>query len=209
LELGTWNLELQKLGGVDIAVVAAYAKILPKEILDSLPDKFLGVHPSLLPQYRGATPIQSAILAGEAETGTTLFLLDAKVDHGKIISSRKYKVLSDDNYETLIEKLAVLSGDLLIETLPKFATGAIDLITQDENQATYTKKFKTEDAFVDLQKDDPIVIERKIRALNPEPGVYAIKNSKRVKILDKNTIQVEGKSPQKIDGLHSFFSRTD
>src|SRR3989338_5278870 len=84
LEIRNWELEIEKLGGIDFAIVAACAKIIPKNIIDTLPAKFLGVHPSLLPKYRGAPPIQSAILNGERKTGATLFLLDEKVDHGQI-----------------------------------------------------------------------------------------------------------------------------
>ena len=198
-----------KVAEMDFGIVAAYAKILPQAIIENFKLGIIGVHPSLLPKYRGATPIQNALLAGEAETGTTLFLLDAKVDHGPIIASRKLQIANSDNYETLLEKLANLSADLLIETLPKFNTGAVDLIAQDESQATYTKKFATEDAFVDFQKDDTVSVQRKIRALNPEPGVYSVKNGKRVKILDQNTVHIEGKKPQKIADLYSFFLRTE
>lgn len=191
----------------DFFIVAAYAKILPKEIIEIPRLGTIGVHPSLLPKYRGTTPIQTAILNGEKKTGTTLFLIDAKVDHGAIVSSIKYQVTSNETYESLHDKLAELSADLLIETLPKFVKGEIKPRTQNESEATYTKKFKTEDAHVDLDKDDPIIVERKIRALNPEPGVYTMENDKRIKLLGAELldgklklkkIQVEGKKPQAI-----------
>lgn len=188
----------------DFAIVAAYAKILPKEVMDIPRLGTIGVHPSLLPKYRGATPIQSALLAGETETGATLFLLDAKVDHGKIVSSIKYQVSKNETYESLHDKLAELSAALLIKTLPEFVGGGIKPRSQNEAAATYTKKFTTQDAFVDLAKDDPISVERKIRALNPEPGVWTMQNEKRVKLIEAElvdgklklrTIQVAGKSP--------------
>ena len=193
--------------GLEFGVVAAYAKILPKEVIDAFPKGIIGVHPSLLPKYRGATPIQSVILAGEKETGTTLYMLDEKVDHGKIVASSKQEVARGETYETLLKKLAELSGDLLVETLPKFASGAIKPVPQNESEATYTKKFKTEDARVSLESDDPSLIERKIRALNPEPGVWTMLNGKRTKILEASVrdgkisfkkIQVEGGKPETI-----------
>lgn len=201
----------------DVAVVAAYAKILPQAIIDAFRLGIIGVHPSLLPKYRGATPIQNALLAGEAETGTTLFLLDEKVDHGKIVSSIKYKILSQDTYTSLIEKLAALSGDLLTENLPKFIKGKIKPKIQDEALATATKKFVTGDAFVDpvilseaknLGGGAAIKIDRLIRALNPEPGVWSTQNNKRVKLLEAEIvngilkikkIQIEGGKPRIVD----------
>lgn len=203
------KLETGKISKFDFAVVAAYATILPKGFLAALPDKFVGVHPSLLPKYRGATPIQSVILAGEKETGTTLFILDEKVDHGPILAARKLATSDKETYNSLLQKLAELSGDLLVETLPEFAKGKIRPRSQNEVAATYTRKFSTEDAQVDLDKDDQMLIERKVRALNPEPGVFTLSPSKgglvRIKILGASVkdgkivlekIQIEGKKPQ-------------
>jgi len=189
----------------DFFVVAAYSKILPKEILNIPKLGSIGVHPSLLPKYRGPTPIQTAILNGETETGVTLYLMDEKVDHGPILAKRELEFpISNFQFPILLKKLAELGGDLLIETLPKFLRGEIKPLAQNETQATYTKKFTAEDGFVDLEKDEPALIERKIRAFNPEPGVWTIKNGKRMKILEAQIIdkrlvlkkiQVEGKKP--------------
>jgi len=201
----------------DFFIVASYAKILPKEILEIPRFGTIGVHPSLLPKYRGPSPIQAAILNEEQETGVTLFLLDEKVDHGPVLENRKQKIENSDNYKTLYNKLAELGGDLLIETIPKFLREEIKSQPQDESQATYTKKFSAEDGFVgfkDLEKAQKdggqiaIEVERKIRALNPEPGVWTIKDGKRMKILEAELmpdktlklkkIQFEGKKPVSI-----------
>lgn len=203
----------------DFFVVASYGKIIPKEILDIPRLGTIVVHPSLLPKYRGSTPIQSAILNGEAETGTTLILADEKVDHGQIIAQKALEnnELGIMNYDNLELKLAELSGDLLVEILPKYLNGEITPLTQDESQATYTKKFITQDGYVDpdalrkaqvgagLEKDEAVMIERKVRALNPEPGVWTMKDGKRMKILEAEltpdkklklkVIQFEGKKP--------------
>ncbi len=200
----------------DFFIVAAYAKILPKEILDIPRLGTIGVHPSILPKYRGASPIQSAILGGEKKTGITLFLLDEKLDHGPILTESEIEISKSDTFQSLRTKLADSGGDLLIETLPKFIKGEITPLPQDEAKATYTKKFKTEDAYIephDLEKAQnegekiAIEIEKKIRALNPEPGIWTLRDGKRIKLLEAEIIdgklkitklQVEGKKPQNI-----------
>lgn len=189
----------------DFALVAAYAKILPKEILAIPRLGIIGVHPSLLPKYRGSSPIQQAILDGEEKTGVTLYLLDEKMDHGSIIAKSEINIHKKDTFPSLRDKLAELGADLLIETLPRFINGKITPLPQDESQATYTKKFTTEDAYIDLDKDEGQIIERKVHALNPGPGTWTMQNGKRVKILEVKLIdgklklkkiQVEGKKPE-------------
>lgn len=188
----------EKLAGMDFAVVAAYAKIISGEIIAQPRLGMIGVHPSLLPKYRGTTPIQSAILSGESVTGTTLFILDEKVDHGAIIAQAQAPLVEAETYTSLEKKLALLSGRLLIEKLPLFQQGAIKPIPQIETEATMTKKFKTEDGFVDAEKMTTEEFYRKVRALNPQPGAYAIKNGLRVKIIDRETVQHEGRTPKKV-----------
>jgi len=201
---------------LDFFVVAAYSQIIPKEILSIPRLGAIGVHPSLLPKYRGSSPIQSAILNGDEETGVSLYLMDDKMDHGQILSQRKLEFpISNFQFSILYQKLSELSADLLIETLPKFLNSEIKPLFQDESQSTYTKKFTTEDGRVDPEDlsaaqngaslEKAIMIERKIRALNPEPGVFTFINEKRVKLLEakisKGKIviiktQIEGKKPQ-------------
>lgn len=192
--------------GLDFFIVAAYSKILPKYVIELPKLGVIGVHPSLLPKYRGATPIQSAILAGETETGTSLFMIDEKVDNGPILAQKGLLVEQND-YQTLENRLAHLSGKLLAEILPDFIAGKTRPKPQNDDDATFTKKFSTEDGLVDLAKDDPMVIERKARALSAEPGVWTIKDGRRMKILKAELIngqlklleiQYEGGRPQKI-----------
>ena len=204
LEIKNWKL---KITNPDLAIVAAYGKIIPKNIIKTAKYGFVGVHPSLLPKYRGASPIQSAILNDEAETGTTLYLMDEKVDHGSIINYQK-SIIKNQNYEELMRELAELSGDLLIKTLPDFISGKIRPQPQNEAEATFTKKFSLKDGLIDLKKDDPRKVWLKIRALNPEPGVTAVlklKNGKELKLklleadynngLELKLVQPEGKKP--------------
>ena len=183
----------------DFFVVAAYAKILPQAVLDVPRLGTLGVHPSLLPKYRGASPIQSAILAGETETSATIYLIDEKADHGPILAQEKLHIKSQNgipeetiSYLVLEEKLATLSAQLLIKTIPDFLAGNITSRAQDESQATYTKKFTTADGFIDeatlaaaehgdAEKANSIL--RKINAFNPEPGAWTMRDGKRIKLL--------------------------
>lgn len=198
----------------DFFIVAAYGKIIPKEILGIPKVGTIGVHPSLLPKFRGASPIQATILSGDTETGTTLYLMDEKVDHGPVFSKSGIQISKSETYESLLKKMAELSGDLLIKTLPEFSAGEIKPETQDEALATFTKKFSREDAYVkpeDLEaaqnqgNEIAIEIDRKIRGLNPEPGTWTLRDGKRTKLLESEVtsenklklkkIQVEGGSP--------------
>ncbi len=172
----------------DCGVLAAYGRILPQEIFAIFPKGIAVVHPSLLPRYRGATPIQGPILAGDSETGTTLFLMDEKVDHGPLIASRPVALRGDETYATLARTLAEASADLIAASLPGYVSGAIMPQAQDESLATYTKKVSGTDGFVDLDKDSPETVWRMVRALNPEPGVWTMKDGKRMKILEADLV---------------------
>jgi len=164
----------------DLFIIAAYGKIIPKEILEIPEGGTLNVHPSLLPKFRGPSPIQSFILSGEKETGVTIILADEKVDHGPIIAKSEIFNAESETYKELEEKLARLGGNLLVEVLPKFLNGEIKPQEQNHSEATFTKKITKEDGLIDLEKDPPELIERKIRALNPWPGVYTFINGKRL-----------------------------
>ncbi len=205
LEVENWKSEARKLDGLECAVVAAYNKILKKEILESLPTKFIGVHPSLLPKYRGASPIQSALLAGEKESGVTIFILDEGVDHGPTLGQTRFNLDPETGYLALEETLARAGGRLLAELMPLYIEGKTQPMVQNHIEATFTKKFETIDGLVDLQKDAPEIIYRKIKALNPEPGVYALINGIRTKLLEAKLaegkicvtkIQEAGKTPR-------------
>lgn len=209
----------------DLGIVAAFGMILSQDVLDIPQYGLINIHPSLLPCWRGATPIQNTILQGDKKTGTTLYLMDEKIDHGSILIQKELNNYNSEiiNYEKLAQNLAKLGAELLIETLPKYINGEIKPRIQDELKAVYTKKFSTDDAFIN--PDDLIIaqekggekaieIDRKIRALNPEPGpwtIYQEKNpfnfplNKRIKLLEAiinsekrlilKKIQVEGKKP--------------
>lgn len=158
----------------DFFIVAAYGKIIPKEILELPRLGVIGVHPSFLPKLRGPSPIQTTVLNGEEETGVTLFLLDEKVDHGPILAKRELENYESQfaTFDDLNRKLAELGANLVIETLSKWLKGEIKPLPQDETKVTYTKMIKREDGEIDPKEETAQEIDRKIRALNPEPGTY-------------------------------------
>ena len=156
----------------DLIVVAAYGQILPKEILKIPKYGCLNIHPSLLPKYRGASPIQHAILNGDKKTGVTIILMDEKIDHGPIMSNIKYQISNIKiTYEELSKELANLGAKLLLKTIPKWVKAELKPKPQDESKATYAKILKKEDGRINWKKsaDD---IERQVRAFNPWPGTW-------------------------------------
>jgi len=176
----------------DLIVVAAYGLILPKEILDIPKYGVINVHASLLPKYRGASPIQSVILNGDKETGVTIMQVNEKMDEGDILTQAKVEIASDETSESLHNKLSILGNKLLLETLPKWLNKKIKPQEQNESQATYCKLINKEDGKIDLYKS-PIELERRVRALNPWPGTWLNWNGKKLKLLKVKLLNVENK----------------
>jgi methionyl-tRNA formyltransferase len=202
----------------DLIIVAAYGQILPKETLDIPKYGCLNVHPSLLPKYRGPSPIQTTILNGDTETGVTIMKMDEKLDHGEIISNSTFP-FKKITYPELHNNLAKLGVKLLIDTIPKWVAGEIKAKSQDESKATYTKLIKKEDGLIDW-KNTAEYIERQVLALNPWPGTYTLYKDKNLKILkaeiinDKliiKEVQLEGKKPMKFEDFlrgHKDYANT-
>jgi len=157
--------------GVDLFVVASYGKILPPELLKIPRHGSLGVHPSLLPRWRGASPIQHAILAGDEETGVSLILMDEAVDHGPVLKVAKFKNAGLTAPE-LTTRLAELGAELLVKAIPEWLAGKIAPQPQDESKVTWTKLLKREEGRIDWS-EPAAIIERKTRAFAPWPGTYA------------------------------------
>lgn len=176
-----------KTGSYKLFVVAAYGKIIPKEVLDIPPHGTLNVHPSLLPKYRGASPLQSQILKGEKEIGVTIMLIDEEMDHGPILESRKLKVESEKNASELGKDLAQLGGKLLSEVIPKWIAKEIKPKEQNHEEATFTKKVTKEDGLINLKNDDQYKNYLKYLALDPWPGVYffALRREQKIRVAIK------------------------
>lgn len=167
----------------DLIILCAYGQIIPKEILDIPKYGALNIHPSLLPKYRGASPIHAAILNGDKETGTTLMVMDEKMDHGDIVASAKLQITNSQTFKKLSDGLAKLSTDLLIKTLPNYIDGKIKPKPQDHSKATFCKLIKKENGKIDWNKPAQ-EIERQIRAFHIWPGTYTFFNNKQLKILE-------------------------
>lgn len=155
----------------DLAVVAAYGKIIPERYLEIPKHGFLNIHPSLLPKYRGPTPVQSALLNGDKETGVTIMVLDKDMDHGPLLAQEKYDIWPKTTFPQLHDELAAIGADLLIKIIPGFINGEIRPKVQNHDQVTICKIYEREDGKIDWSK--PVQeIYNQIRALNPEPGTW-------------------------------------
>ena len=155
----------------DLIAVAAFGQILPKSLLEIPRLGCLNVHTSLLPKYRGASPIQSAILNGETETGVTIMQMDVGLDTGAILTQRPTPIHPEDNAATLHDRLALLGAELLVETIPAYAVGTIQPQPQAHELATHVAKIKKEDGRIDWTQPAPAIWNR-IRAFTPWPGAF-------------------------------------
>jgi len=155
----------------DLIVVAAYGQILRQNVLDLPKFGCINVHASLLPRWRGASPIQAAILNGDTISGVTIMKMDAGIDTGPELAKKDVTIDPDETSLSLSEKLAAIGGSLLIETLPGYLNGTINPITQEENGATYTSMIKKEDGQLDFNYPAQ-TLERKIRAYFDWPGTF-------------------------------------
>jgi len=160
----------------DLIVVAAYGQILPQTLLDIPRLGCLNVHTSLLPKYRGAAPIQWAILDGESETGVTIMKMDAGLDTGPMVSTTRTAITPEDNAQTLHDRLAALGGELLVETIPDYAAGKIVPTPQPAEGATYARKISKEDGLIDWSQPARALWNR-VRGFTPWPGAYTHLNS--------------------------------
>jgi methionyl-tRNA formyltransferase len=156
----------------DVFVVAAYGRIIPQSILDLPRVAPVNLHGSLLPKYRGASPIQAAIAAGEPVTGISLMQMDAEMDHGPVYAMIETPIAPTDTFETLEAKLADAAAALLVEKLPKIIDGTLAPTEQDHSLATPTRLIKKEDGRIDPVAMSATEIERRLRAYTPWPGAY-------------------------------------
>ena len=164
----------------DVIVVSAYGKILPDYIIDYPKYGCVNVHASLLPKYRGASPINFAIINGEKETGTTTMLMDSGLDTGDILLQKSTPIFPEDNAETLHDRLASIGGNLICETLLKIEKGEITPVPQ-EGESSYAPLITAQTKIISFSGTKTDIIN-KIRGLSPVPGAVAFSNGKTVKI---------------------------
>ncbi len=166
----------------ELAVVAQYGLIIPQNIIDSFPKGMINVHGSILPKYRGASPIQAALVDGEPTTGVTIMIMDAKVDHGPILSQESMPIAQDDTFTTLGQKMAVIGSKLLLDTLHKYINGEVEPQVQEHEQATFTKLISKDDGKIDFSKSAESIYNL-YRGFSPWPGIWCKWNDKRLKLL--------------------------
>ncbi|MBI2430566.1 MAG: methionyl-tRNA formyltransferase [Candidatus Levybacteria bacterium] len=182
----------------DFLVVADYGLLLPKELLNLPKYAPLNVHHSLLPKYRGPSPVPTAILNGEKISGVTIIKMNEVLDAGDILAQKEYTLKPDETTPNLLTKLNELGGEIIISVINDYIAGYAKPIPQNENDVTFTKRFEKKDGYIDL-KNPPEQLDRMIRAFYPWPGVWTRQmingKSSIIKFLPLQKIQVEGKKP--------------
>jgi methionyl-tRNA formyltransferase len=166
----------------DIIVIASFGHILPKEFFEIAGQRVINVHPSLLPSYRGPSPIITPLLNGDDITGVTIMKVVEEVDSGNILTQAKIKISPEDNRDSLEEKLIILGKHLLLATLDLLEDNGIAEIAQDKKTATYTRIFQKQDLAIDWDNDATAIIN-KIRAFSSTPGCFTFFKEKRYKII--------------------------
>jgi methionyl-tRNA formyltransferase len=164
-------------------IVVAYGKIIPEDILNIPKLGSINIHYSLLPKYRGASPVESAILNGDTETGVTIQKMVYKMDAGPIIAEEKVTILPTEKASELRTRLIKIGAELLVKTLPKIMNGEIKEVEQDESMATFCKKIKKEDGLIDLNYD-AVKNYNKFRAYATWPRTFFFQNGKRIIVTD-------------------------
>lgn len=175
--------ELQAIAPLDIAVVIAFGQILPAAVLEIPRAGSVNVHASILPRWRGAAPIQRALMAGDHETGVCLMKMEAGLDTGPVYVEARETVRTEDTFASLHDRLATLGASLLARHLPQIASGKISAIPQADTGVTYAPKITNEEARIDWTKPAS-EISLLVRGLSPAPGAYSSLQGKRLKILN-------------------------
>lgn len=182
----------------DLIAVVAYGKILPPEVISFTRYGCINAHVSLLPKYRGAAPMQRAIMEGESETGVTIMYMDEGLDTGDIICSESFPISEEDDFESIHDRSAEVGARLLSETIDSIASGTAVRTKQDDALATYAKKVEKEDCKIDFAFSAEVV-GRRIRGVTPIPGAFAYLNGKMLKICRAKVTDGEGTPGEVLD----------
>lgn len=205
----TWDLEILKPSQLndslinqltnlqpDLFVVASYGKIIPQSILDIPKLGSINIHPSKLPEYRGASPIQSQILNGVSDSAISFILMDSEMDHGPILHIEDFQIKGSDTFESLHYSMFKKASEILPMIIDMFAKNELTPIEQNHNNTTYCGHIKREDGYFDITNPpDRLKLDRMIRAYYPWPTAWTRWNGKIVKFLPEGKIQMEGKNP--------------
>lgn len=170
-----------------LIVVAAFGQILKRDVLDMPHYGCINVHASLLPRWRGAAPINAAILHGDEETGVTIMQMDAGLDTGPMLAAKSTRIKRDDTAGSVSQALSMLGADLLNETLPDYISGKLIPQPQPKEGATYAPILKKEDGLLDFARP-AVELERRVRAMNPWPGAWFEWNGNLLKVLRASVV---------------------
>jgi methionyl-tRNA formyltransferase len=182
----------------DFLVVAAYGLILPQAVLDIPAHGALNIHASLLPRWRGAAPIQRALLAGDAETGITIMQMDAGLDTGPIVLQRRIAIAADEDSQTLHDKLAALGAQMIVAAIAEAAAGRARSVPQPAAGATYAPKIAKREAEIDWSLP-AVQIERTVRAMRPSPGAAAMLDGAVLKLWRAKLADASGEPGRVLD----------
>lgn len=184
-------IEILKNIAPDVIAVAAYGKILPKEVLELPKYGCVNVHGSLLPKYRGAAPIQQSVLDDEAQTGITTMLMGEGLDTGDILLQQATDIGIDETAAELFDRLAVMGGELLVKTLPMLEHGEVTPVKQDESKATYAHMLSKDMCVIDFD-NNARAVHKKICGLSDWPCAVTYLNGKRIKVYHSSLIEEQG-----------------
>ena len=182
----------------DLAIVVAYGKIIPKEYLSLVKGGFINIHASLLPKWRGAAPIQRSIMNLEKETGISIMKIGEKLDAGPVCNSYKIEITSNDNAETISEKLSTLAAEKILDNIDEILEGKINFIEQNHNDATYATKIEKNEGQIKWSDTAENIIG-KINGLYSSPGAFFIHKGERYKILKADLASGSGKIGEVLD----------
>jgi len=183
----------------DVMVVASYGRILPPEILAVPLKECLNIHPSLLPKYRGSSPVAEALLQGDTVTGVSIMLLDEGMDTGPIVAQEEYPVMVDDTSESLTVRMFERGAGLLARTLPAWANNEVEAVPQDESRATYSRRLEKSDGALDFALPAKQLSDQ-VRALHPWPGAYCQWKGQTLKVLRALPLTTDAADPDALTG---------
>jgi methionyl-tRNA formyltransferase len=187
----------------DMVVVAAFGQILPKFIIDSPPLKCLNIHPSLLPKYRGAAPINWALIRGEITTGVTIMLMDEGMDSGDILLQQETAIGAAENYGQLHDRMAIMGANLLIEAIEQMTTGKAEPQPQDKSRVTFAPRLKKETGLINWNFNVYDIVNL-IRGLSPAPAAYTFLAEQQLKIYEAEAVKADVKEAPGTIGVENI-----
>jgi methionyl-tRNA formyltransferase len=189
----------------DLLVVVSYGQIIPQSILSVAQFGAVNIHGSLLPRYRGASPIQQSLLQGDTVTGVTIMKLNAKMDEGPVLFVKKLPIEGTDTFETLYKKLAIMGGEYIAPIALDYMDGSLGAIPQNHAQATYCQKIEKDDGLINWSEMTATEIHNRLRAFTPWPGCFTYWEGKRLKILEAQ-VSEDSDATKRIAGAMSIIT---